>query len=420
MLPHYRQGVRRLALLLLALSVLAVLAVGCSGKNDAKKHKPGPVASWGGKGTVKLPGFTVSRILQDNSGRVLALGISAHGLDRAQVVRLLPDGSLDSSFGKDGIVRWPYERFLGWIMGAILPDGKIVLAGATRFGVIDTQSSLVLAELDQNGRIVQSFGRRGSYVTSNASCLRGPTGIAAQGGRTVVAVVRQCTDGSPQELVLMRFRSNGALDKSFRQSGSLLLSRMPNYSEPSTPVIALPKGHLAVAAPVGAHGRVAVFGLLDNGARDASFGHSGVASAKVAVDSNSDATYELSRSDDGNLTIGGCTFNGTFIARFNRTGRPDNFWGSLETQTNVEQFGGAFGAPCASLAQYPAGTIVAAGTALVYLWPSGVLDPYQPIAPLPDYNPGSLGPAHFPLVAKDGTVLVTSTVGKNSLIGRYR
>jgi uncharacterized delta-60 repeat protein len=418
MLTRYCQFVRRLTLLVL--SVLVVLAVGCGGKSGTNKKPPGPVTSWGENGTVKLPGFTVSRILQDHSGRVLVLGISAHGLARAQVVRLLPDGSLDSSFGKGGIVRWPYERFLGWIMGAVLPDGKILLAGATRFGVIDTQSSLVLAELDQDGRIVQSFGRHGSYVTGKASCLRGPTGIAAQGGRAVVAVVHQCTFDSPQAVVLMRFQTDGTLDNSFGQDGSVFLSRVPEYFEPSTPIISLPNNHLAVAAPVGKRGRVAVFGLLNNGARDSRFGRSGVASARVAVDSYSDSTYGLFRSDKGSLTIGGCTFNGTFLVRFKRTGRPDKFWGSLDAETNVEQFGGAFGAPCASLAQLPHDVIVAAGTALVYLDQSGILNPYHPITLLPDFNPSSLGPAHYPLAARDGTLFVTSTVGKSSLIGRYR
>ena len=87
---------RRLSPLISAVAlvlVLYALAVGCGGAND----KPGLVTSWGKDGVVQLPGFEVKQTIEDSSGRIVAVG--NYKGNYAEVVRLLANGSLDSSFG---------------------------------------------------------------------------------------------------------------------------------------------------------------------------------------------------------------------------------------------------------------------------------------------------------------------------------
>jgi len=314
-------------------------------------------------------------------------------------------------------------------MGALLPDGKIVLAGATRFGGIDPQSVLVVTELDQSGSVVKSFGRDGSFATTKASCLHGPTGLTVQGSRILVAADRFCAfNNSPESIILMRLGPEGRPDTSFGHFGSVRISGLPEfYGRSITQLLTLPHGRVVVAT-AGRRGRLELVGLLANGTLNPHFGHKGVASTHVAVDSFKTLPYELFRGKAGSLTVGGCVSAGTFLARFTSSGWPIDSWqgGPIGAPTNVENFGGAFGEACVPLAQLANGEFVAAGNALVRLSPGWVLDASHPIVPF--FVPGNKAAkeAWYLLAAKDGTFLVTllnyhSTEGTyDTFIGRYR
>jgi len=148
------------------------LAVSCGGAND----KPGIVTSWGKNGVVQLPGFEVKQTIEDRSGRIVAVGNYVGNY--AEVVRLLPNGSLDPSFGKDGVVRWPFHMFqgafrTGWTTsvgrGRPSAEWKDRPRRTNIVGIVDDKSTLVVSELDQSGKVVESFGQSG-YFTADNDC----------------------------------------------------------------------------------------------------------------------------------------------------------------------------------------------------------------------------------------------------------
>jgi hypothetical protein len=163
--------------------VLYALAVGCGGDS-----KPGLVTSWGKDGVAQLPGFEVKQTIEDSSGRIVAVG--NYKGNYAQVVRLLANGSLDSSFGKNGVVSWPFHMFqgrfpngmdyLGWDEVALLPSGRVVLAGTNMVGSIDNKTTLVVSEIDQSGKVVKTFGDEG-YFTADKSLYDCSAAAAAKG-----------------------------------------------------------------------------------------------------------------------------------------------------------------------------------------------------------------------------------------------
>jgi hypothetical protein len=417
--PGYRQFMRRPALLAVtafSLCILSLLITGCGGGADS--NKPGPVKSWGKDGVVRLDDFEIAQTLEDSSGRVLAVGL--YGDRFAQVVRLRPDGSLDPSFGKSGVARWPYRmfvgrfgrHFLGWDMVAVLPGGRIALAGTNNFGDIDEQSTLVVSEIDEHGQIVRSFGQNGYFTTKMSSYLRGPTGIATQGDRIVVSVSRfRDLFKTPEKIVLMRLTAKGTLDASFGRNGVVQASDAAPYAEHNNSLLALSQGRLALAASTPRGGRVLIVGLLENGDPDRHFGRKGTASTRVVTDSESIRHLDaLLRDRKGNLSLTGSTDTGAFLVRFNRTGRPINFWtGSpwvpwLKGFANFESFGGAFGGNAPNFGQLPQGELAVAGAVLAHIGWYGNLDAsYQP---QPLLSTGKFRNRGL-LVAHDGTVLVT-------------
>jgi hypothetical protein len=432
--------VRRPALLaatILSLCAFFLLIAGCGGKADSKK--PGPIKSWGEDGLVRLDNFEADRMIEDGAGRVLVLGLYDDRI--AEIVRLRSDGSLDPSFGKGGVARWPYRmfvsrfrfgrHFLGWDLAAFLPGGRIALAGTNNFGNINDQSTLIISEIDESGHVVRGFGENGYFVSKMSNHMRGPTGMAVQNGRLVVAVNRFRADESPEEIVLMRLRLDGTLDNSFGEGGKTTVSAVPASLVMTTPILALPNKRLVIAteAPTAMRGLIRVVGLLNNGARDLHFGHKGFASVRVGGNSSGIEPYGLFRSKGWRLALTGSASAGPFIACFGVEGNPDDFWLYSQTgdATNVENFGGAFGSGPLTystvIAQRANGGFVAAGSVLAHIKSDGVLDASYPPQPLFSFIDGKARDTLGLLVASDDTALVMTRTGKyarNTLIARYR
>jgi uncharacterized delta-60 repeat protein len=407
-----------LGLAVVTVALLANAAVGSGARTPAAS---GPVVeSWGHNGSVRLPNVQLDQLLEDQAGRIVGLGLYDNRQplgSHATVVRLRANGTLDTSFGTDGVVKAPYRRYLGWTGGAVLGDGRIILAGTDRYGSTSPDAHVVLSMLDADGRVDTTFGSSG-YVTVGAKgCVHGVTGVAGDTGGFVVGLLRACSITGAHTVSLDRFTLTGATATSFGTAGMAVLGHIPWQVVPQTPVIRLPDGAFIVASFGGQTG-IRLAEVRSDGTRDSRF-HS--AATAVAAGPFGLRLTGLFRGKLGRLTVTGCSRAGPFLARFNRDGTPYRYWGGPAVGlTNVENFGGAFGAPCASFAQLPSYKLAVAGTALLRLYPSGILDPYGSIAPLAAFSPSASAPAHVLLAAGDGTVLVTSPVAGDTVIGRYR
>jgi len=156
--------------------------------------------SFGAGGVVTTPvggaGSIFALALQPD-GRIVAAGQGALA-HFFTIVRYLSDGTLDSGFGTGGIVQTlPEGRANGIAFGvAVQPDGKIVVAGQ----VNDPSGSVLgLMRLLPDGGPDASFGTAGSVVDG---ALSGGRAVVVQGdGRIVVALAqaslaRYLSDGS--------------------------------------------------------------------------------------------------------------------------------------------------------------------------------------------------------------------------------
>jgi uncharacterized delta-60 repeat protein len=437
---------RRLLLLISAAALvlaLSALAVGCGGAND----KPGLVTSWGKDGVVQLPGFEVKQTIEDRSGRIVAVG--NYKGNYAEVVRLLANGSLDSSFGKDGVVRWPFHMFqgrfpngmdyLGWDLVTLLPNGRIVLAGTNIGGNVDEKTTLVVSELDQSGKVMKTFGQNGYFTADKrlydcsaaaaakgaeacdrqffglarkkTTCTRGPAGLAIQGEKIVISADRFCKPFEPYHIVVIRLNANGTLDRSFGKKGEVTVSGTASLVL-SAPLIALSNGHLVVAGTTPKGGEVQLTELLPNGAIDPRFGRKGVVFARAAESTDGFHNLTAIVSDkQGILSLLGNNDQGPFLVRFASSGRPLDFRAgsrpspSIRAKGNYENFGAAtFSSTYAVFSQLQDGALVGAGNRLARITSDGALDTSYPPQRL--YGGGKLI-IRGVLATSDGTVLVT-------------
>jgi uncharacterized delta-60 repeat protein len=142
-------------------------------------------------------------IVQPDGKIVVAAG--AWSLD---LVRLNKDGSIDTSFGSghNGSVMTAFTGY-GTNPLALQPDGKIVLTG-TVSGV------LALTRFNADGSADKTFGSAG--VVHTTLVANGIAGVVLQqGGKIVVGG----NGGTQNDFFLMRFNTNGSLDKTFGTGG---------------------------------------------------------------------------------------------------------------------------------------------------------------------------------------------------------
>jgi len=146
------------------------------------------------------------------------------------VARFLPNGALDSTFGSGGAASVAFTNFINSPNAvAIQPDGKIVVAGETQSsdGSIDR---FAVARFNPNGSLDSSFGSGGQATPEFFSFTFGGVREAATvillqpDNKIIVAGIAIQGARRPANTALVRFNSNGTLDKTFGNGGTVAVN----------------------------------------------------------------------------------------------------------------------------------------------------------------------------------------------------
>ncbi len=180
-----------------------------------------------GPGIVTTPfsgSAAATDVLIDSDNRIVVAGAapSASRKGRATtvptVVRYLPDGGLDTSFGAGtGIVKVPTNGVASMPKGAVLQsDGKIVI------GAQDSYSGyLRMVRLNSDGALDTTFNGSGQYLFNKFSSYIGRMTIDSQ-QRILVAGDARRGVNYPNTGTLWRFTTGGVLDQSFGEYDAVL------------------------------------------------------------------------------------------------------------------------------------------------------------------------------------------------------
>jgi uncharacterized delta-60 repeat protein len=137
-------------------------------------------ASFGHNGHRKIGGrfAYVSSILVTPQRRILAIGSAPHR-GPTLLARLLADGTPDRSFGARGIatVDRPYRRFT---LPVVQPDGRIVIAGYVKRA---SGNDYALLRFESDGSLDRSFGHKGRAISTVSGKA---TAIATAGHRRIL------------------------------------------------------------------------------------------------------------------------------------------------------------------------------------------------------------------------------------------
>src|SRR6266704_1485635 len=306
-------------------------------------------------------------------GKILAAGYvfsSASNYDFA-LVRYLPDGSLDPSFGTNGKVATDFHGSTDVARAvALQPDGRIVVAGyALRLD--GPAFDFALARYNADGSLDTGFGAAGKVTTRFSGGFDRATAVLLQADGKIVATgtVSNSFTTTGEDFALARYNADGSLDATFGTDGRVVTDFSAGGG-----IFANNDG--ATSAALQSDGKIIVAGastheltFLDfamarynpDGSLDASFANGGRAELSFFNNADVDFISGVALQPDGKIVVAGVTTTATrdfALARYDADGRLDLTFGvNGKVVTDVDNaHNNAF-----AVALQPDGRIVIAG-----------------------------------------------------------
>ncbi len=175
-------------------------------------------SSFGFNGIATKSGLGGRALAIQSDGKIAVAGFSKnsspYGYDFA-LVRYNTNGSLDSTFGTGGIVSTAIGDFAIAEAIAIQSDGKILLAGWTN----TADGGFVLARYNTNGSLDNTFGNNG-IVNTNISDVEKVNSLVIQSDGKIIAGGYSISGSDfALNLSVVRYKTNGSLDSTFGNAG---------------------------------------------------------------------------------------------------------------------------------------------------------------------------------------------------------
>lgn len=172
----------------------------------------------GGKVTTELGSDTdqIVRVLEQPDGKLIAVGQSAFHIILA---RYLADGSLDSSFGFGGKASTDCGGGCSVADAVLQPDGAIVAAGG-RFDTPSGGPDFQLVRYLPDGTLDAGFGAGGVVLTDFPSGRQDTAfALALQTDGKLIATGVTVTSATDSNVGVVRYDTNGSLDPTFGTGG---------------------------------------------------------------------------------------------------------------------------------------------------------------------------------------------------------
>lgn len=296
--------------------------------------------TFNGTGYVVAPVNTLDvtqKILVQPDEKILMIGYSfdAGYTARAQVSRYTTDGMLDMTFGTSGTFTYELDNEALINSAVFTSDGKIVLVGATT----DYMGyRMLLIQLNADGSLDNTFGSNG-VVTAQVSL---PTENAEDFGYDVVldSAGNILVCGSSDDLnyvnrpVVVRFTPNGVLDTTFGTNGVATIPVMTVGSNSFQGIALQPDGKIVAS---GYFGNTELWYVMlivrfeTDGTLDPTFGDAGI--VKYNYGNVDDEGEDLKLLPDGSILVAGVTVTQSYnysalLAKFTPTGQIDSTFGT--------------------------------------------------------------------------------------------
>lgn len=282
-----------------------------------------------GKALTDVPdyvGENAYAVKIDANGKIVVVGDGVSQVTAKSdfvLARYNTDGSLDTSFGTNGIQTADFGNAQDHAKDlAFDGSGRIVVAGKTAAAGVQ---QFAVARFNADGSLDTSFSGDGKQTTDFSSTDSVGESIALDGNGKIVVAGATLQSGE-YEFALARYNTDGSPDTSFGSSG-IVTTDFGSVQDTASGVAIDSSGRiLAGGSSQTQFGAFAVARYLANGSLDTTFGVGGKVTTSFAPDSLYLQGNDLALDSNGNIVIAGTNYYGSFdvaVARY-QTGTSPN------------------------------------------------------------------------------------------------
>ena len=262
--------------------------------------------------------------------KILAAGYAFDGSKSViAVARYLESGSLDLSFGNQGVAKLPLATpSAGGRSMVVTPNGSIVVGGYASDPTNASLSHFAVMRLDKDGQVDQTFGQGGSVFHAISNDLSEIRSLKLLNNTILGIGFASYDHGKRSEFAVARYTANGQIDSSFM--GGAVSTAFGGYPFAK-----------AVAAQVQTNGKVVAAGWKDvgttqenfdaalvryqsDGQLDLNFGQSG--KVTLGQPSSKERAVDLVASQAGSLLVIGQRNSRSMVMKLDGTGSLDTSW----------------------------------------------------------------------------------------------
>jgi uncharacterized delta-60 repeat protein len=381
--------------------------------------------------TTSVRGYSAVAYAAAATGRrtvVAGQAITRSGDGQVLVARYLPGGTLDPTFGTDGIFRssLPTRRgpFIGTSLAVEPQTGRLLVGGG--YG----QGSMLALRLTARGQLDRSFGAGRGYAAVSAGGIAQTIALDSA-GRILLGGSNANVNGRP--MVVARLTRAGELDRTFGSGGraqSVFWNPLMASSAGVSGLVTTPGGGIVAAGHLDyiggdGHGSASVFALTSSGQPQIGFGTAG--HTEIAFPEEPSGFQQwfpcaLLRDAQGRLIVSGNGSNGPAGAvlsiRLTSAGALDPSFGT-GGRSSVAGPSGASDTTCGAVPASGGGLTIGVGSTLARITGTGVSDPaFGPGGRVRIASPRSVE-LNAAAAGAGGSVVVAGSTGRRLYIARW-
>lgn len=274
-----------------------------------------------------------------------------------------PDGTLDTTFDGDGLVRTDLGGYAVALAMVVQEDGKIVVAGSLM--VSNLPSRFLIARYNGDGSLDATFDQDGIVTVAVGANACAAVALAMDPlGRVIASGWCYQPGGQPmhEEMAVVRLNSDGSMDTTFDGDG--ITSVAVGTNSEAVAVAITDDGGILLGGSTTTNNEhdLALARLLEDGTLDAAFGNGG--HVVTGLQSIHETASDLAIQPDGRILLCGTTILGgtedLMLVRFDADGSLDTSFSGGTVTAAIGAFTTDIGR---SIYVQPDGKILVAGSA---------------------------------------------------------
>jgi uncharacterized delta-60 repeat protein len=215
-------------------------------------------------------------VINSDSSILIAGSTGTTGNLNIGVKKIFPNGTPDSNFGTSGSFTFDFAGFSDFCYDiAVQSDGKIILVGAA--GITAANPDFLAIRLNADGSIDSTFGNQGIVkIEINTGEDYAKSLVIQPDGKIVLAGYSNTPGFSFKNAALLRLNSDGSLDTTFGTAGISILP-VSLATEDIESIVQISNGDFRAVGKGGTTSiqNMIIYGILNNGNIDTSFGTNG-------------------------------------------------------------------------------------------------------------------------------------------------